>query len=78
VSKRYGRVRVTWHDSAGPEEYWGQLDELLHDPSTIESVGWLIHENKKAITIASSISNSGCAGGVVTIPKCAIVERGKI
>lgn len=69
------RTHIKWVDSVGPARYWELADQITHSVSRIETVGWLIHENKKSVTVASSWSTSGCFGGVVTIPKFAITKR---
>lgn len=70
------RTHVKWVDSVGPSRYWEHRDDVDHSVSHIETVGWLVHENKKSVTIASSVSkNSGCYGGILTIPKFAITKR---
>jgi hypothetical protein len=73
--KKYPRIHVTWTDSAGPERYWNHPEDFDTDPTTIETLGWLIHESKKAVTVVSSVSTSGCVGGSMTIPKIAITHR---
>lgn len=72
---RAKRIWIKWLDSVGPERYWNHLDDWDHKPSKITTVGWLVHEDKKSVTISSSVSSSGCQGGTLTIPKFAITKR---
>lgn len=73
--KRAYRTTLTWVDSVGPERYWNHLDDYSHKPTKITTIGWLVHENKKSVTISASMSSSGCQGGTLTIPKFAITKR---
>lgn len=72
---KFVRTHLKWVDSVGPVRYWEQMKDVDHRTSEINTVGWVIHENKKTVTVASSVSTSGCAGGIITIPKSAIAFR---
>lgn len=82
---RYQAVAVTWADSvafgAGGSP-WAPLDDVLEragDPAALEctSIGHLIHEDERSLTLALSVavvSDDGSVdvGGALTIPRCAI------
>jgi hypothetical protein len=75
MKTQFIRTHVIWTDSAGPIRYWNPRDEIDHGPTTINTVGLLVKETKKYVSIASSVSTSGCFGGVIDIPKTAIISR---
>jgi len=60
---------VEWLDAASESEPgWKALESIDPNPVVCWSVGWLLHENTDAITIASSV-NAEHFDGDVTIPK---------
>jgi len=69
---------IIWLDSHSPKGgVWIDRDEVQHGVLKIISVGYVIHESKKSVTIASSLTGKGSnqVSGVMTIPKCSITER---
>jgi hypothetical protein len=53
---KYPLVYVEWED-AEHEGGWSDLaEEVLHRLGTIASIGWLIHEDKQRIVVASSVA----------------------
>ena len=72
---------VVWEDSVshGPDTWVGISDirKELADPRTLlhRTAGFVIAEDDRSITIASSVSDSEeWASGTITIPKCAIIR----
>lgn len=69
-------IYLEWIDSAGPSDhYWVHPENCTMNPTTIHTRGYLVKERKKSVTVAASISTSGCVGGLMTIPKVAIKSR---
>lgn len=76
-------VIVTWVDSTHPVAAWRFLSDLRHeidgDPREMVTVGWLLRSDRKVKVLAQSL---GCindevnlqAGGVMTIPACAVLK----
>jgi hypothetical protein len=67
-------VRVKWDDSAAPRG-WQRMDELVVDIVNVDTVGFLVAEDRKTVTVAVSyVADEGQeqACGMVTIPKSAI------
>lgn len=73
--KKYKFVKVDWDDACGSaSNRWRDIEQLMLPPSRIVSVGWLIFEDKKFITITSSIDDSGHCCNDQTIPRGCIVK----
>lgn len=81
MSKR-SPVYLKWIDSHSPHgtSTWTMREDIETDTLYIDTVGYVIDENKRNVTIASQISchKNPCCGGVMTIPKAAIVKRKKL
>ena len=75
--KKIHAYTINWRDSAGLRG-WRQMDPREFGVSDITSIGWLIHETKKEITITTSISEHGSAMDALTIPREAITRMRKI
>lgn len=70
-------VHLKWLDSHSPNvSGWVSEHELHHGLHIINSVGWVIYEDKESITIASQLTgeDSDDISGVVSIPKCCILK----
>jgi len=52
---KYPLVYVTWEDNAA-SGIWEDEDEIDHTPSVCVSVGWLVREDIKGVTLMSSIA----------------------
>jgi len=73
-------VMVEWVDSHGSEG-WCALDRLAENNQILncKSVGWVIAESKKAITICPHLSGDDdenvrtCGRGELTIPRVAVL-----
>jgi hypothetical protein len=69
-------VVIEWVDS-GTVSGWAGLEEVSSDPCRCITVGWLIHNRKKAKTVAASLTHSH-ACGIMTIPTSAITKIRKL
>lgn len=65
--KKHELVKVKWMDSAQADAPWIG-DEMTVTPAPCKSVGWLIHQSKHHVTLASNMT-SGHRGGVFAIPR---------
>ncbi len=55
-TSRFPLVYVEWED-AEHEGAWSDIgDESNHKLGTILSIGWLVHENKQRVVLASSLA----------------------
>ena len=75
-------VCLEWIDSAEYEDADWKSEQEVEDlkPMRIKSCGMLVNEGRIYITLAGSINNYDIAteaqyGGLISIPKCAIVKR---
>ena len=75
-------VCLEWVDSAEYEDADWKSEQEVEDlkPMRIKSCGMLVNEDRIYITLAGSINNYDIAteaqyGGLISIPKCAIVKR---
>jgi hypothetical protein len=67
----YRLVRVIWKDIQGLESTWTSLEEIEEmAPVSIETLGWIIKEDKSHLTMVSSLAaDQTFAGSVTSIPK---------
>lgn len=73
-------VYIEWEDSQGCSPSWQRTANYDPEVVIIKSVGWIIHENKKTISIAGNIAEEtnttdAQANGIMTIPKRCVVKR---
>ncbi len=68
------KVYIEWVDSkSGPTE-WEYLEDIeTLNPIVCQSIGFLLEDNKKYKTLASTISESQ-VWGRITIPSCSIIN----
>lgn len=72
---------IRWVDSHSPSaQIWIDPREVPTNQLGVVSVGAVLKETKKNLTIVSSIcdGNHGQVSGVITIPKCAIKSRKRL
>ena len=73
--KKHKLVLIEWIDAAGCGPRWNSLDVIMSSNTlTIRSVGWLVDESTKHVTIVSSMDNQEapqCMGDHA-IPRSAI------
>jgi len=70
---------VDWVDSSS-SCCWASFEQLQErdTPIMVQTIGWLISENSKVLTLASSITDNDRADGDMTIPKSSIRRRKNI
>lgn len=77
---KYHRVKVSWKDHfhASPGAWIGlsEVDKLT--PCLIDSVGYLVHENKEVIVLAQSITEAGDASGVFVILRSCVTKMKRL
>ena len=68
------KIYIKWIDSkSGPTE-WEYLEDIeTLNPIVCQSIGFLLEDNKKYKTLASTISESQ-VWGRITIPSCSIIN----
>ena len=78
MAKRERLLYVEWDDAQSGDNRWyaRHVHERCNKPDHIESVGWIIAESDKAITLCASRStvNDQWSGDII-IPKTAIRKR---
>lgn len=71
-------VKIIWVDSNGYTDVWSKVDvyddEYCMSQLNCVTVGFVLNQNKTTITVAGSLSNTGQASGVMTIPRCSITR----
>lgn len=72
----YHLVLIHWVDSSSRRGVWNPIEELQQGAVNLAcvSVGFVLHEDTKNITLAAHITPQQ-AGGDLTIPQCAITRR---
>ena len=66
----YPLVHVTWEDACSIDP-WTKLSEFDQEPTTCETVGFLVKEDPRYIVVCSSLhTDSGCC--------CMVIPRGMI
>ena len=72
-------VLIQWEDSASPMSgSWQDADQIINKPVTVTSVGYVMKEGKRAVTVASHLAGERtlhCVNGLMTIPKSCILKR---
>lgn len=72
-------IYVKWIDSSSFQiQQWRHVDDFVQEDflcSVIETVGYLIYENKEMVNIVLSASSTGNVTGDINIPKAAILKR---
>jgi len=64
----YPLAFVTWEDAYSHDDWVPIADARSHTPCIVQSVGWLVDESDRHITIIQSITSDE-AGSRITIPK---------
>lgn len=81
-----GLVLIHWVDSSSTGKAWRSIHDFgdeAQSPLQCLSVGWIMAQSKKAITLAMNLGyEEGCdphsAGGDITIPRSAILSIRKL
>lgn len=71
---------IKWEDSHGCPMGWAAFDDCRNRKlAIIESVGWVSHVDKNAVTLTPHIAtideSPNCASGFVTIPKSGMLQK---
>lgn len=79
-SKKIHLERITWEDHCSYiNTGWKSGQELIElTPTEIDSVGWVIDEDKKRVVVASHLSTSGAGTGEMCIIKKCIKSRKRL
>ena len=72
-------VKILWDDSSEPGSGWMDRDDVgdWHGRTRVWSIGFVIHETKRHVTLCHSYSEDEVCG-VLCIPKSAILKRKKL
>lgn len=77
----YPLVEVIWDDAASNSETWVTTKDI-QPPEQVITVGYLVKERKRFVTIASSVANEAVheeqIGNTMTIPRGMIVTMREI
>jgi hypothetical protein len=76
-------VCVEWVDSVGHGQRWQYESDVKNAPGLIRTVGWVVSEDRRCITLASAIGDHSLTrpdheqelGGLHTIVKSCIYRR---
>lgn len=72
-------VHIQWLDSCSPSDAaWHEPKELNLKALTCDTVGILVAEDDKQLSVASCVMETGTLYGVITIPKCSILKRRRV
>lgn len=66
---------VTWRDSAQAPGWVDTEDHANNEVVVIKTVGLLLSEHADRIVLAGSLGESGCALGVLSIPRECIIDH---
>lgn len=75
--KKHHAYTVTWRDSSTLRG-WRSIEDGAHKTATITSVGWLVQQTPKTVTITTSISECGNVADSLSIPREAITKMTKL
>lgn len=74
---------IKWEDSQGCPMGWAVFDDCRNRKlAIIESVGWVSHIDKQAVTLTPHVATiddkPNCVSGFVTIPLSGVIAKQKI
>lgn len=73
--KKLKLIHVQWRD-ASSHDSWQPLSHAQEPKDfLVETVGWLIGENKDAIVLGTGITHNGSTACTWTIPKGMIIKK---
>ncbi len=74
IGTKYPLEYIEWvdHHATGG---WTEEGDLDHAPTLCKSIGWLLKEDNKAVTLAASISPPRTVGNTQYILKNCILKR---
>lgn len=71
-------VLVIWHDARDADGTWtpeADLDEFNEDIQEVRSVGYLVREGPKYLTLAADSASDGDYGRICKIPTGMVVSK---
>lgn len=69
---------IHWNDAESIDD-WTELSQIDHEAALIKSIGWLINENKKTVTLAlNHDTKNGSYSCLIKIPKGMISLKRKV
>lgn len=73
-------VLVDWVDSCSFAQHrWRAVEEARQiEPSKIQSVGWLLREEKDFVVLTGSLDNDGNTSGTHTIPRGCVTRMRRL
>lgn len=71
----YALELVTWRDAGGEEDGWKDPKDIDDENPIIQSVGWVVKETEKNVTLAMDLADDGDTHTRGRIPKGMIVSR---
>lgn len=67
---------ITWEDAGGEQDGgWQDPDDVDTTNSVIQSIGWVIKETEKNVTLSMDLSDDGQTHTRSRIPKGMIIAR---
>lgn len=79
MNSKYRLLKVTWLDACSLPAGWKSVKKAKKSkPAEIVSVGYLVKERKRSITLVSSLTDDGDCDGDVVIPRDWIVRTKKL
>jgi hypothetical protein len=69
---QYKLVKVQWLDSASSYG-WVNLSDIKEEDLVVNSIGYLVHETDKSITLSCHIGAT-CVDAPMCIPRIAIIK----
>lgn len=75
--KKHHAYIVKWRDSSTLRG-WRAVDDGAHEVAIITSVGWLVRQTPKTMTLTTSISECGNVADAISIPREAITKATRL
>ena len=79
ISSKSKMLYVVWVDSQITSFSWTYVNDIEPKIATVESIGFVVAENKETLTLAGSVSvkddSENQATQIITIPKCSITKK---
>ncbi len=67
---------ITWFDAANDaEDGWKAVDDIIDEDTVVQSVGWVVKETERYITVAMDLCADGDTHGRGRIPKGMVTAR---
>ena len=66
---------VEWFDAHDGPPDWVRINEYKVDETLVQSVGFLVHEDERYITLVTSDDGHSSVGGGIVIPRVNIISK---